>query len=123
SRGSLWVETSPEGLRQAMAHACGERIMTPSSNAWPPPRVSSPPSSADRSCTATKNRANVRKNCMMVRCSFGGRSSSHQEYHSLPWFGRVIRTLQVDWFQILAAADSERTYLACDVAGLVETYN
>ena len=40
SSGSLCVESSPDGLRQVMAHACGLRIITPSSTAWPPTSVS-----------------------------------------------------------------------------------
>src|SRR5580700_1414581 len=69
SSGSLMVTTSPDGLRQAMAQACGERIITPSSTACPPTRVSSPLSRAGRSCTATRKRARFRKERTVIRCS------------------------------------------------------
>src|SRR3954451_13015276 len=55
SRGSLRVTNSPEGFRQAIAQACGERIITPSSTAWPPTRVSYPLSSAGKSWRAAGN--------------------------------------------------------------------
>src|ERR1700736_3146096 len=61
SSGSLRVAISPEGLRQAIAQACGDRIITPSSTACPPTRVSSPLSSAGRSWTATRKRTKFRK--------------------------------------------------------------
>src|SRR6266550_3920319 len=68
SSGSLMVTTSPEGLRQAIAQACGERIITPSSTACPPTRVSSPLSRAGRSCSAVRNRRFCRKNFIHLRC-------------------------------------------------------
>src|SRR5271170_4072118 len=66
SRGSLWTETSPDGLRQAIPQAWGDRIITPSSTACPPTRVSSPPSSAGSNCTATRKRDHVRQNCIGI---------------------------------------------------------
>src|SRR5580704_8693531 len=74
SSGSLMVTTSPEGLRQAIAQACGERIITPSSTACPPTRVSSPLSSAGKSCTATRKRTKFRRERTMVRCSRRGKA-------------------------------------------------
>ena len=59
SSGSLWLINSPFGFLHVMPQACGVRIMTPSSTAWPPTSVSSPPSSAGRSCRLTKNRHSV----------------------------------------------------------------
>ena len=56
SSGSLWVTTSPLGLRMAMPQACGVRIITPSITAWPPTSVSSPPSRAGKSWMAARNR-------------------------------------------------------------------
>src|ERR1700727_2506672 len=68
SSGWLRVTTSPEGLRQAIAQACGERIITPSSTACPPTNVSSPLSRAGRSCTATRKRTRFRKERTVIRC-------------------------------------------------------
>src|SRR5580698_5781960 len=74
SSGSLQVMTSPEGLRQAIAQACGERIITPSSTACPPTRVSSPLSSAGNNWTATRKRTRFRKECTVIRCSRAGKA-------------------------------------------------
>ena len=70
SRFSLWVAISPEGLRTAMAQAWGERIITPSSTAWPPTKVSAPPSSAGNSWTAMRKRQILRKEHMILRWCF-----------------------------------------------------
>src|ERR1700722_13798176 len=51
-----------------MAQACGERIITPSSTACPPTKVSSPLSRAGRSCTATRKRTRFRKERTVIRC-------------------------------------------------------
>src|SRR6202162_1955333 len=68
SSGSLMVTTSPDGLRQAIVPACGGRIITPSSTPCPPTRVSSPLSSAGKSCTATRKRTKFRKERTVIRC-------------------------------------------------------
>src|SRR3984957_16699333 len=52
-----------------MAQACGERIITPSSTACPPTKVSSPLSRAGRSCTATRKRTRFRRERTVIRCS------------------------------------------------------
>src|SRR5579859_768791 len=65
SSGSLMVTTSPDGLRHAIAQACGERIITPSSTACPPTSVSSPLSSAGSSWTATRKRASCRQHAIV----------------------------------------------------------
>src|SRR5580704_1811125 len=70
SSGSLCVTISPEGLRTAMPQACGERIMTPSSTACPPTRVSSPLSRAGSNWTAAKKRTFFRQRRIVIGCCF-----------------------------------------------------
>src|SRR5271165_4675454 len=84
SSGSLKVTTSPEGLRQAIAQACGERIITPSSTACPPTRVSSPLSSAGKSCTATRKRTKFRRECTVIRCSRRAKAPTTRLSHGYP---------------------------------------
>src|ERR1019366_9208989 len=66
SSGSLWVTISPEGLRTAMPQACGDRIITPSSTAWPPTSVSSPLSRAGSNWTAARKRKNCRQRRIVI---------------------------------------------------------
>ena len=72
---------SPEGLRTAMPQACGERIITPSSTACPPTRVSSPLSRAGSSCTAAKKRKIFAAflKCRIVIGCCSGRNDSNQQ--------------------------------------------
>src|ERR1700688_3742725 len=82
SSGSLWVTISPEGLRTAMPQACGERIITPSSTACPPTRVSSPLSKAGKSCTAAKKRTICCQRRIAIGCSTEeGRFEARFEVH------------------------------------------
>src|ERR1700722_5759491 len=81
SSGSLMVTTSPDGFLQAIAQAWGERIITPSSTAWPPTRVSSPLSRAGRSCTATIKRTKFLKERTRIKCSRRGKSATTLGYH------------------------------------------
>jgi len=66
-------------LADGNAPGMGERIITPSSTAWPPTRVvSSPFSITGRSCKAVKNRHQMDRNRIFVGCptarkSFFGR--------------------------------------------------
>src|SRR6266496_1188364 len=64
-----------------MPQACGERIITPSSTACPPTRVSSPLSRAGSNWIAARKRKICRKR-MRVRCSFGEGRLRLLAYHS-----------------------------------------
>src|ERR1039458_8910948 len=68
SSGSECVEMVPSGLRTEIPQACGERIITPSSTACPPTRVSSPLSSAGRSWTAVMKRRYWRNFPIAIGC-------------------------------------------------------
>src|ERR1700738_4058147 len=92
--GSLMVTTSPDGLRQAMAQACGERIITPSSTACPPTRVSSPLSRAGSNWTAAKKRKFCRQRRIVIGCCFeeGRLQVRRLDYHRIQEITRIIRS-------------------------------
>src|SRR6185312_11699680 len=82
---SLCVVISPDGLRMAMPQACGERIITPSTTAWPPTRVSSPPSRIGSSCRDTRKRRNGRQYLIVwLDDSSGLQMQTRRQLHFTP---------------------------------------